>query len=254
MLGLLGVVFFSPDEMKLVKEAPQERRKFMDVGISQQQKSYFTALQRYNKTLKQKNNLLKEHKSSNIDDMLDVWDVGLAKEGAVIIKKRTQYVATLLDAAARFHAAISRQKEKLTLEYECSIDCEGDESDIERRLLSALKEARQKDKELGFCTVGPHRDDIRIEIDGKDSRKFASQGQQRTVALAMKLGEVLIYKNEIGEPPVLLLDDVLSELDETRQRTLLEMTTGFQTLLTCTEFLLNVPATKFKIENGSVKK
>lgn len=251
LLGVLGVVFFSPDEMKLVKESPNERRRFLDVGLSQQQKAYFLALQRYNKTLKQKNNLLKEYKfNPNIDDMLDVWDLGLAKEGAVIIQKRMEYIATLNDAAGKFHSALSSEKEALTLSYECGAKTE--KTDLQNELYEAIVAARQKDKELGFSTVGPHRDDIKIEINGKDSRKFASQGQQRTIALAMKLGEVVIYKNEIGEPPVLLLDDVLSELDNTRQTLLLEMTKGFQTILTCTEYTLPNPAKQIRISDGKV--
>ncbi len=253
LLGVLGVVFFSPDEMKLVKESPAERRRFLDVGLSQQQKSYFLALQRYNKTLKQKNNLLKEYKfNKNIDDMLDVWDESLAKEGAILIAKRMEYLSTLNDAARKFHRILSRETETLTLSYESGFKLE-EAKDVQKSLLDAIVKARQKDKELGFSTVGPHRDDIKIEINGKDSRKFASQGQQRTVALAMKLGEVVIYKNEIGEPPVLLLDDVLSELDESRQKLLLELTQDFQTILTCTEYNLDVKATKFEIVEGSVK-
>lgn len=251
LLGVLGVVFFSPDEMKLVKESPQERRRFLDVGISQQQKSYFLALQRYNKTLKQKNNLLKEWKfNKNIDDMLDVWDMGLAKEGAIIIQKRTEYINVLNDAACKFHYALSSEKEVLKLSYESGAKLQ--EGQLQDVLYQSIVEARQKDKELGFCTVGPHRDDIKIEINGKDCRKFASQGQQRTVALAMKLGEVVIYKDEIGEPPVLLLDDVLSELDQSRQNLLLKLTDGFQTILTCTEYDLENAATLIKIKDGKV--
>ncbi len=250
LLGVLGVVFFSPDELKLVKDAPQERRHFLDVGLSQQQKSYFIALQRYNKTLKQKNNLLREYRrSAHIDDMLDVWDDGLAREGAILVKKRTEYIATLNKAAGRFHGIMSAEAEELALSYETSVPLDGD---IESALREALCAAREKDKELGYSTVGPHRDDIKIEINGKDSRKFASQGQQRTVALAMKLGEVVIYKNELGEPPVLLLDDVLSELDLERQRLLLKLTDGFQTVLTCTEYGLDVPAKVFEVQDGSV--
>lgn len=259
LFGVLGVVFFSPDEMKLVKEAPQERRKFMDVGLSQQQRNYFYALQRYNKTLKQKNNLLKEWRGNkNIDDMLDVWDAGLAKEGAVIIAKRIEYVKTLNDSASKFHTAISSEKENLVLSYESTIDdvIKNNDNikteDIEKALYDNIIKSREKDKELGYCTVGPHRDDIKIEINGKDSRKFASQGQQRTIALALKLGEVVIYKNEIGEPPVLLLDDVLSELDLTRQNLLLKMTDGFQTILTCTEFMLEGANNKIKISEGNI--
>ncbi len=253
LLGVLGVVFFSPDEMKLVKESPQERRRFLDVGLSQQQKSYFLALQRYNKTLKQKNNLLKEYKyNKNIDDMLDVWDMGLAKEGAIIIKKRMEYINILNHSARKFHFALSSEKETLVLSYESGSKTDCNVEDIEQNLYKAILNAREKDKELGFSTIGPHRDDIKIEINGKDSRKFASQGQQRTIALAMKLGEVIIYKNEIGEPPVLLLDDVLSELDETRQKLLLKMTQGFQTILTCTEYNLPNQAHKINIQDGKV--
>ena len=255
LFGVLGVVFFSPDEMKLVKESPQERRRFMDVGLSQQQRGYFYALQRYNKTLKQKNNLLKEWRGSrNINEMLDVWDAGLAREGAVIISKRLDYVETLNDSASKFHTAISSEKEELKLSYESSFDIESKSiEDIEKQLYENIKRAREKDKELGYSTVGPHRDDIKIEINGKDSRKFASQGQQRTIALALKLGEVLIYKNEIGEPPVLLLDDVLSELDLTRQNLLLKMTEGFQTILTCTEFMLDGASNKIVVSDGTAK-
>lgn len=252
LLGILGVVFFSPDEMKLVKESPSERRRFLDVGLSQQQKAYFLALQRYNKTLKQKNNLLKEYRfNPNVDDMLDVWDTGLAKEGAIIIERRIEYIATLNDAAGKFHKALSSEKETLTLSYESGSKTDV-QKDLQEELYKAIVAARQKDKELGFSTVGPHRDDIKIEINGKDSRKFASQGQQRTIALAMKLGEVVIYKKEIGEPPVLLLDDVLSELDNTRQTMLLEMTKGFQTILTCTEYTLPNKAKKIRINEGTV--
>ncbi len=260
LFGVLGVVFFSPDEMKLVKESPQERRRFMDVGLSQQQRGYFYSLQRYNKTLKQKNNLLKEWRQSrNIDDMLDVWDACLAKEGAVIITKRIEYIRTLNDAASRFHTAISSEKENLKLSYESSIYFDGEDNgniktqDIEKKLYDSLISARAKDKELGYSTAGPHRDDIKIEINGKDSRKYASQGQQRTVALALKLGEVVIYKNEIGEAPILLLDDVLSELDMDRQKLLLDMTKGFQTVITCTEFNIDCGYNGIFVKDGTAQ-
>ena len=255
LLGALGVVFFSPDEMKLVKEAPAERRRFLDIGLSQQQRTYFDALSRYTQTLKQKNNLLKDYKtSSNLDDMLDVWDAGLAKEGAIIVAKRKEYIATLNDSARKFHLLLSGNKETLTLSYESGAETDCKPEELEANLLKALHASREKDKELGFSTVGPHRDDIKIEINGKDSRKFASQGQQRTVALAMKIGQVVIYRDEIGETPILLLDDVLSELDETRQHVLLDLVNGFQTILTCTEYKLDNPATLFEVNDGTVKR
>ncbi|MBO4554659.1 MAG: DNA replication/repair protein RecF [Clostridia bacterium] len=254
LLGILGVVLFSPDEMKLVKESPVERRRFLDIGLSQQQKAYFVALSRYNHTLKQKNNLLKEYKTaSNVDDMLDVWDAVLAKEGATIIARRKEYIATLNDSARKFHFILSGNKETLTLSYESGAKTDCEDAELEQNLLAALRSSRDKDKELGFSTVGPHRDDIKIEINGKDARKFASQGQQRTTALAMKIGQVVIYKDEIGEPPVLLLDDVLSELDEGRQHILLDLVKGFQTILTCTEYKLSNSATLYEVADGNIK-
>ena len=254
LLGVLGVVFFSPDEMKLVKESPAERRRFLDIGLSQQQKSYFVALSRYNHTLKQKNNLLKEYKNSkSVDDMLDVWDAGLAREGAIIVARRKEYIATLNDAARKFHFILSGEKENLSLSYESAAETNCKQEELEQNLLSALRASREKDKELGFSTVGPHRDDIKIDINGKDARKFASQGQQRTTALAMKIGQVVIYREELGEAPVLLLDDVLSELDENRQHILLDLVNGFQTLLTCTEYKLGNHATLFEVKEGNIK-
>ena len=250
LLGVLGVVFFSPDELKLVKDSPAERRGFLDVGLSQQQKSYFKALQNYNKTLKQKNNLLKDSRyADNLDDMLDVWDIGLAEHGATIIKKRMEYVAELDKFASVAHGKISSGKEQLKLSYETAVKTEGD---VRRNLEEALLSAREKDKELGYSTVGPHRDDIKIEIDSIDARKFASQGQQRTIALAMKLGEVEMYKQETGETPVLLLDDVLSELDKTRRDVLLKATSGVQTILTCTEFD-GEGAKLFEVKEGKIR-
>ena len=236
LIGILGVVFFSPDEMKLVKETPAERRKFLDVGLSQQQKSYFIALSRYNKVLKQKNNLLKNSfGQEGADDMISVWDAQLAEYGAEIVARRRRYIEALGKEAARAHYKISSGKEKLVLGYETPLSA-ADVAGLRDELYEKLEASREKDKQLGFCTVGPHRDDIAVSVNGLDGRKFASQGQQRTIALAMKLAEVKLFEAESGETPVLLLDDVLSELDEERQSVLLGMTDGVQTLLTCTEF------------------
>lgn len=252
LVGVLGTVMFSPDEMRLVKETPAERRRFLDIGLSQQQRAYFVALMRYNKVLKQKNNFLKEcFGDLHADDMLSVWDVQLAEYGASIAARRKKYVSILDKEAAVVHARLSDDKEKLSLGYECAAEGQS-EDEIKTELLAALEKSREKDKKLGFCTVGPHRDDIAISINGLDGRKFASQGQQRSVALAMKLAEAEIYKKEKGEYPVLLLDDVLSELDAGRQKKLIELTEGMQTILTCTEFSLPVQAKKFLIKDGVV--
>ncbi|MEG2273797.1 MAG: hypothetical protein RSC44_00535 [Clostridia bacterium] len=138
------------------------------------------------------------------------------------------------------------------MSYESDIETAGTVAEIKERLYNAIVAAREKDKQLGYSSVGPHRDDIKIEINNRDSRKFASQGQQRTIALALKLGEAELYKKELGESPVLLLDDVLSELDLYRQTRLLEMTKGLQTILTCTEYEAEIEARKFEICDGMV--
>lgn len=236
LIGILGVVFFSPDEMKFVKETPSERRKFLDVGLSQQQKTYFIALSRYNKVLKQKNNLLKDaYKTNGVDDMLSVWDAQLAEYGAIVVEKRRKYVEALNELASEAHKKISGGKEELKLSYETPFTAESEDA-LRAEFCDRLEKAREKDKQLGFSTIGPHRDDISIEINGADGRKFASQGQQRTIALSMKLGEVGLFEKESGEYPVLLLDDVLSELDEGRREVLLGIAKKAQTLITCTEF------------------
>lgn len=248
LVGVLGTVYFSPDEMRLVKETPAERRRFLDVGLSQQQKAYFVALSRYNKVLKQKNNLLKDDAAgNNVDEILAVWDAQLAEYGGVITARRKRYIELLSEDAAKIHALLSGGREELILSYESAADTD-DEKEAAEKLVRELKKCREKDKRLGFCSVGPHRDDIAIALNGLDGRKFASQGQQRSVALAMKLAEAEMYKREKGEYPVMLLDDVLSELDRDRQRTLIRLTSGMQTLLTCTEPPeLGVKAKKFRI-------
>lgn len=253
LLGVLGVVFFSPDELKFVKEGPSERRRFLDLGLSQQQKSYFIALQRYDKILSQKNMFLKENRNNpNIDSEVDIWDCSLAKEGAIIIRKRLEYLEILNKEASKFHKALSKETESLTISYESGLSKDINLETLENDLYNAIVEAREKDKELGYSTIGPHRDDIKMVIDGLDARKYASQGQQRTIALSMKLGEVEIFKQEVGEYPVLLLDDVLSELDDSRQIILLDLIKGIQTILTCTGYKLNNKATIFTVENGTI--
>ncbi len=249
LIGILGVVFFSPDQMQLVKGAPEDRRRFMDVGISQQQKSYFKALTQYNKVLKQKNKLLKDERfSKNLDDILDAWDVSAAEYGSIVIKKRLEYIKALGEKSSVFHSLISGN-ENLSLSYESDVDLDGD---IRQNLARAIEANREKDKELGYSTVGPHRDDIKIQINDFDARKYASQGQQRTVALAMKFGEAEMYFNEIGEKPVLLLDDVFSELDVDRVNILLNEASKYQTIITCTEFEKNIPANKIHISGGKI--
>ena len=246
LLGILNVVYFSPDELKLIKEAPENRRKFLDISLSQQQKSYFNALSSYTKALKQKNNLLKTGcHGKDADGMLDVWDETLATHGATLVKKRFDFLSSLAPMAKEIHASISKGSEEMTLTYEADYET------TKEGILNALLRSREKDKKLQYTSAGPHRDDIKIEINGKDVRKFASQGQQRTAALSLKLAEMKMFRQETGEVPVLLLDDVLSELDETRKEILINMAQSCQTLLTCTEYI-GERSRLFTIENGKI--
>ena len=245
LIGVVAVVFFSPDEMKLVKESPDYRRRFLDISLSQQQKEYFNALVKYNKILKQRNNLLKSE-YDDMDAMLDVYDVQLSDVGLVILDKRREFVNTLKTYALKTHKFLSDNGETLEVEYETEL--------TKDNFLKLLKKNREKDKKLSFTTVGPHRDDLKLIVNGKDARKFASQGQQRSIALSLKFAELELYKIETGEKAVLLLDDVLSELDVKRRTQLLELSKEYQTILTCTEFDSYEKAVKFKIENGKIIK
>lgn len=252
LLGVLNIVYFSPDEMKLVKDAPENRRRFLDISITQQQKVYFTALSKYTKILKQRNNLLKfSRDSANLDEMLSLWDAQLAENGAIIIEKRIEIIEKLQKSAEEIHTKMSEGKEKLELSYETDTKIEKIE-EIGNELLKNLKKAREKDKGLLYTTVGPHRDDMKITINGTDVRKFASQGQQRTTALALILGEMALFKEETGELPILLLDDVMSELDANRQKLLLKSTADAQVLLTCTEFKQKTNVNFINIESGKI--
>lgn len=250
LLGVLSIVFFSPKELKLIQETPQDRRRFLDMSISQQEKTYFKALTNYTKILTQKNSLLKkEIEVDNLNDMLNIWDEQLSKEGEIIINRRMEYLKQLSHFASIQNSLLSDEKEKLVLSYDANISLDGS---IKDNLYNALIESRDKDISLGFTTVGPHRDDISIMLDGKDAKKFASQGQQRSITLAMKLASLYIYKKETGEFPVLLLDDVLSELDPNRQEILLKSLKGIQCILTCTKYDVPVDANIINIKKGTI--
>ena len=250
LLGELGVVFFSPKELKLIQESPDERRRFLNISISQQDKTYFTALGEYTKVLQDKNALLKKKlETEHVDTMLDVYDAQLAEKGAFIIDKRTKFLEILSDYSHRANNKLSDNKETLSLEYDSDVSLNGN---VKENLYNSLIAAREKDKQNGFTSVGPHRDDIKIVLNGNDARKFSSQGQQRSITLAMKLAALYIYKKETGEYPVLLLDDVLSELDTNRQHKLLEMLKDIQIILTCTDYNLNVKGNIINIKNGKV--
>lgn len=231
LMGVCPVVLFCPDGLKIVKEAPADRRRFMDIALCQVSKAYFNALSRYGKILASRNRLLKSGGAT--DGTLAPWDELLAEEGAKIVKSRRGYIKSLLPIAAERHAYLSDGKEKLVLEYE-GVNGDGVDA-IKRELLKRYADDRESDLRLRYTHSGPHKDDIKLSIDGVDVRSFGSQGQQRTVALSMKLAELGLLTDVLGTSPVLLLDDVFSELDGARRNKLLDAIDGFQTVITATD-------------------
>ena len=253
LLGNLNVVFFSPDELKLVKDAPQDRRKFLDTDISQLSKNYFYNLTKYNKILDQRNKLLKTAQNVEIlEQTLPIWDIQLADVGSKIVFERIKFLNKLKEIAKKVHAYLTSNKEELEMSYAGIIGENAEE--IKNQILNELKKCREKDIKLGFTNIGPHRDDIKLVVNGVDIRSFGSQGQQRTVALSLKLAELEIFKEEVGEYPVLLLDDVLSELDQERQQRLLSYCKKLQTIITATQYdpFMFQNANIIKIENGKL--
>ena len=251
LMGVVKTVLFSPDELKIVKDGPGERRRFMDIALCQLSKAYFYALTRYNKILAQRNKLLKGNPT---DEAIEVWDMQLAKEGARVVKTRRGFVNRLSPIAEEVHSDITGT-EKLFLSYE---GIEGnDVGEIESNFLKALEKSRERDKAFAVTHIGPQRDDIKVTADGVDLRSFGSQGQQRSASLSLKLAEMELLKETSGEYPVLLLDDVLSELDNYRQTKLLSHITAYQTIITGTSVPDDVreklgSVTEFYVEAGKV--
>ena len=233
ILGNINSVFFNPGELKLIQEAPEDRRRFLDISLSQISRSYFYALQSYKKILAQRNNLLKSEDTTLILDTLPVWDASLAKAGAKIIYDRNEYIKMLSPFAGYCHEEITGGIETLTVKEDYKYG--GSESEIFEQFLTALSERREKDIETGYTTVGPHRDDLKIKVNGVDVRVYGSQGQQRTAALSLKLAEAEIFREKFGEYPVLILDDAMSELDKKRRARLIDYVKKMQTIITCTE-------------------
>ncbi|MCR3955945.1 MAG: DNA replication/repair protein RecF [Gudongella sp.] len=232
----LKVVLFSPEDLRLVKEGPSNRRTYLDMSISQIKPLYHYNLRRYNKILFQRNNILKSFRfKGDMSGLLDVFDMQLSKYGALIMLERDNYLKLLLKEAKDIHGIITDYKETLDMEYNSSVPVGNTLSEVEGKLLEALKENRKKDIEVRTTEIGPHRDDFSILINGNDSKTYASQGQQRSLILTLKLSEVEILKKDTGYYPVLLLDDVYSELDEDRRRYLTELFSKMQTFITTTD-------------------
>lgn len=235
LFGILNMVFFSPEDLNIIKNGPSERRRFLDAEICQLDKIYLSDLTRYNKILMQRNRLLKDMQHQpQLMKTLPVWDMQLVEYGKRLIRRRRQFVEELSEIVTGIHRNISGKREELVLRYEPNIDAEFLEDELNR--------VREKDRKYAQTSVGPHRDDISFFIRGVDIRKFGSQGQQRTSALSLKLSEIELVRQTIHDTPVLLLDDVLSELDSNRQNYLLNSIHDIQTMITCTgldEFVRN---------------
>ena len=226
-------VIFSPEDLKIVKDEPERRRNFIDSEICQLSFSYFNALSKYKKILLQRNTYLKER---NIDEnLLDVWDENLAEEGSKIIIRRRNFIEKLSEISRDIHNNITDGKENPETEYESNIPLKENREELKDVFLECLKYSRERDIQFGNTSRGPHKDDIDIKIKEKSTRHFASQGQQRTVALSLKLAEIELIKEEKGQYPILLLDDVFSELDEGRQRYLVDYLDMMQVFITAAE-------------------
>lgn len=251
LLGLLNVVFFSPEDLSIIKNGPSERRRFVDMELCQLDSFYLYNLNNYNKIVNQRNKLLKDLSfNPNLRDTLFIWDSQLVSYGSKIIERRAAFVKQLNEIIYDIHVRLSGGKEELKIVYEPDILLE--------ELENGLKNSQEKDIKLKQTTVGPHRDDFSFMIGEIDIRKFGSQGQQRTAALSLKLSEIELVKKLTKDTPLLLLDDVLSELDSNRQNYLLNSIGDIQTIITCTgleEFVNNRFEINriFKVSNAVVE-
>lgn len=249
ILGILNVIFFSPEDLSIIKNGPSERRRFVDMELCQLDSFYLYNLNNYNKIINQRNKLLKDISfNPSLKDTLNIWDSQAASYGSKIIERRKLFVEQLNDIIFDIHKNLSGGKEHLKIIYEPNVTMEN----LEKEMIAN----QEKDIKLKMTSVGPHRDDfsfhVKKVVDGQeqdisiDIRKFGSQGQQRTAALSLKLSEIELVKKLTNDTPVLLLDDVLSELDSNRQNFLLSTLGDIQTIITCTgldEFINN----RFKI-------
>lgn len=251
LMGLLNVVFFSPEDLSIIKDGPAERRRFIDMELCQLDPFYLYNLNHYNKIVNQRNKLLKDISfNPGLRETLSIWDSQLVSFGSKLIERREIFIYQLCDIICEIHSKLSGGKERLKIIYEKNVEID----DFKEK----LQKTQEKDVILKQTTAGPHRDDIIFIINDVDIRKFGSQGQQRTAALSLKLSEIELVKKSIKDTPVLLLDDVLSELDSNRQNYLLNSIGDIQTIITCTgldEFVKNrFEIDKvFKVVNGMVE-
>lgn len=233
-IGKFCAVVFSPDHMGLIKGGSAERRKFIDAAISQQYPAYPRLLVEYNRILAQRNAFLKKsNNTAGFEDMLEIWDENLSKTGAKISCKRAEYVSRLCGKTEEIFDGISSGREKITIRYICNYLTPESVEDTASALKSQLELHRVSDLMQGCTNYGPHRDDLGITVNDMSARSYASQGQKRSCVLALKLAEASLLEESIGEKPIALLDDVMSELDSLRQDYLLNHMEGWQVFISC---------------------
>ncbi|NME95199.1 DNA replication/repair protein RecF [Clostridium cochlearium] len=255
LFGILNVVIFSPEDLSIVKESPSFRRKFLDIELSKINKQYYYNLVQYQKVLNERNILLKKG-GDEVENIIGIYDEQLAKFGSKIIRERKKYLKKLNDVGKKIHLEITSNKEDISFMYLSPIKNKNiNDEKVEDLLLKEIIKNRNSDIEKRYTSVGPHRDDFLININNINTRSYGSQGQQRTATLTIKFASLEIIKDEIGEYPVLLLDDVLSELDSSRQKYILNSIKDIQTIITCTGIenikkYLNAEAKIFNVENG----
>ncbi|MCP8617200.1 DNA replication/repair protein RecF [Salirhabdus salicampi] len=229
-IGFLNVVMFAPEDLNLVKGSPQQRRRFIDMEIGQIQPTYVYHLGQFQKILKQRNALLKDYQRKQTKDrtMLRILTEQLIEHAAIIVKRRFQFLQLLRNWAEPIHSGISRQLEQLDIRYDATSDVseQMELSKIVKVYQDHFSDIETREVERGTSLIGPHRDDLLFYVNGQNVQTFGSQGQQRTTALSLKLAEIELIYNEVGEYPILLLDDVLSELDDHRQSHLLDTIQG----------------------------
>lgn len=228
LFGTFNVVMFSPEDLKVIKEAPNLRRRLLDMELSQINKKYYFNLVQYNKILNERNILLKSRNFN--EDVLEVYDLQLIEYADYIISKRLEYIDKINFYGKEIHKEITNNREVINFKYSCNINLDN----YKANYLKKLKDNIARDREKGLTSAGPHRDDFNVFINDVDVKTFGSQGQQRTAILTMKFSSLKIIKEITGEYPVLLLDDVLSELDVNRKRYILSTISGIQTVITCT--------------------
>ena len=250
LLGLINVVFFSPEDLSIIKNGPGERRRFADMELCQLDNFYLYNLSNYNKIINQRNKLLKDiYFNPGLKETLSIWDSQLISYGSKIIERRKMFAEQISDILQKYHYKLSGGRENIVIKYEPNVEID----EYEKK----MSISQERDISAKMTNVGPHRDDFSFIVNGIDIRKFGSQGQQRTAALALKLSEIELVKKMVKDNPILLLDDVLSELDSNRQNYLLDCIGDIQTIITCTglddfidnNFKINK---SFKVTNGEV--